>query len=59
MKIIMLNFEFPPIGGGGGNACLQLLRQFAQKKDLSIEFTADLFSCYIMADIMAGVRKGI
>jgi L-malate glycosyltransferase len=29
MKILMLNYEFPPIGGGGGNAHLCLLRKIS------------------------------
>ncbi len=31
MKILMLNYEFPPIGGGAANANLRLLRQYADK----------------------------
>ncbi len=37
MKILMLNYEFPPMGGGGGQAHLALLRQYAQKSDLHVE----------------------
>ena len=37
MKILMLNYEFPPIGGGAANANLYILRQFAQKNDLQID----------------------
>jgi L-malate glycosyltransferase len=33
----MLNFEFPPIGGGGANASWQLLLQYAGRKDLSVD----------------------
>ncbi len=33
----MLNFEFPPIGGGAANACRQLLRQYARRSDLSLD----------------------
>ena len=31
MKILILSHEFPPIGGGGANACFFLTREFAQK----------------------------
>lgn len=31
MKILMISHEFPPIGGGGANACFFLTREFAQK----------------------------
>jgi L-malate glycosyltransferase len=37
MKIILLNFEFPPIGGGAANATMQLLRQFAGRSVLSLD----------------------
>jgi glycosyltransferase involved in cell wall biosynthesis len=33
----MLNYEFPPIGGGAGNAHLCLLRQFAGRGDLKVD----------------------
>ncbi|MCJ7778753.1 MAG: glycosyltransferase, partial [Sedimentisphaerales bacterium] len=37
MNILMLNYEFPPIGGGAGNAHLCLLRQYADNSDLRID----------------------
>jgi len=37
MKILMLNYEFPPIGGGGGHAHLCLLRQYAGQPDLQVD----------------------
>jgi glycosyltransferase involved in cell wall biosynthesis len=30
MKILMLNYEFPPLGGGAGNATLYILKEFAK-----------------------------
>jgi len=33
----MLNYEFPPIGGGAGNAHLQLLKQYAGNSQLNID----------------------
>jgi len=33
----MLNYEFPPIGGGAGNAHLCLLRQYASNSDLKVD----------------------
>ena len=30
MKILIISHEYPPIGGGGANACFFLARQFAQ-----------------------------
>lgn len=37
MKILMLNYEFPPIGGGGGQAHLALLQQYAGRPDLQVD----------------------
>jgi len=37
MKILMLNYEFPPIGGGAANANLCILRQFAGRDDLHVD----------------------
>lgn len=37
MKVLMLNYEFPPIGGGSGNATLNLLKQFADLGDLTVD----------------------
>ncbi|MBN1974708.1 MAG: glycosyltransferase family 4 protein [Sedimentisphaerales bacterium] len=37
MKILILNFEFPPVGGGAANANLCLLRQYAGNNDLQID----------------------
>ncbi len=31
MKILIISHEFPPIGGGGANACFFLTREFVQK----------------------------
>jgi glycosyltransferase involved in cell wall biosynthesis len=36
MKILMLNYEFPPIGGGAAKAHLCLLRQYADNSDLQV-----------------------
>jgi glycosyltransferase involved in cell wall biosynthesis len=37
MKILMLNYEFPPIGGGAGQAHLAMLRQFAGQNELLVD----------------------
>lgn len=33
----MINYEFPPIGGGTGNACYYMLKEFSQYADLEID----------------------
>jgi glycosyltransferase involved in cell wall biosynthesis len=40
MKILMLNYEFPPIGGGAGKAHLAILKQYAGKSDLQVDVLA-------------------
>ena len=37
MKILMVNYEFPPIGGGGANANLALLKEYALLPDLNVD----------------------
>ncbi len=37
MKVLMLNYEFPPIGGGGGQAHRSLLTPYAGRKDLTVD----------------------
>ena len=37
MKILMLNYEFPPIGGGAGQAHLAILKQYAKRNDLLMD----------------------
>lgn len=37
MRILFLNFEFPPIGGGGANANAYLFREYAREDGLKID----------------------
>ncbi|MGI6278878.1 MAG: glycosyltransferase family 4 protein, partial [Patescibacteria group bacterium] len=37
MKILFLNYEYPPVGGGAGNATYYLLREYSKNKDLEID----------------------
>ncbi|RJP75622.1 MAG: glycosyltransferase family 4 protein [Desulfobacteraceae bacterium] len=36
MKILMLNYEFPPLGGGAANATSHILKEFSNFNDLNI-----------------------
>lgn len=36
LRILMLNYEFPPIGGGAGNATFYLLKEFSRYSNLQI-----------------------
>lgn len=37
LRILMLNYEFPPLGGGAGNANLYLLKEFKKFNNLNID----------------------
>ncbi|MFQ5964009.1 MAG: glycosyltransferase family 4 protein [Candidatus Scalinduaceae bacterium] len=43
-KILMLNFEFPPIGGGAANANYYLLKEFAKDPELEIDLVTSSVS---------------
>ncbi|MFP4190746.1 MAG: glycosyltransferase family 4 protein [Candidatus Hydrogenedentota bacterium] len=36
IRVLMLNYEYPPLGGGAGNATHYLLREFAAFKDIEL-----------------------
>jgi glycosyltransferase involved in cell wall biosynthesis len=37
MNILMLNYEFPPIGGGAGKANMNMLKEYSKRDDLNID----------------------
>lgn len=37
LKILMVNHEYPPIGGGGGYAGFNILKQFAGRDDIELD----------------------
>ncbi len=65
MRVLMLNYEFPPIGGGGGQAHRSLLAQYADREDLVVDvltsaagrgFSVEQFSDSIRIH-KVGIRK--
>lgn len=38
MKILFFNYEYPPLGGGAGNASKYILEQYAKIPDLEVDF---------------------
>ncbi|NTW29691.1 MAG: glycosyltransferase family 4 protein [Candidatus Moranbacteria bacterium] len=36
MKVLFLNYEYPPLGGGAGNATAYLLREYAKMANLTV-----------------------
>ncbi len=54
MKILMLNYEFPPIGGGGGQAHLALLQQYANRPDLEVDVLTSAPQPGLVTESVAG-----
>ncbi|MCK4798084.1 MAG: glycosyltransferase family 4 protein [Spirochaetes bacterium] len=44
MKILLLNYEFPPIGGGAGNATHYILNEFSKNKNIEIDLVTSSVS---------------
>lgn len=53
MKILFLNYEYPPLGGGAGNATAYLLEEFASEKNLEVHLVTSA-----MGDITEHIRVG-
>jgi len=49
MKLLFINYEFPPIGGGGANANYYILKEFARNGSLHVDLitSSDKSSDYI------------
>lgn len=52
----MLNFEFPPIGGGAGNANLELLREFSRIKNLKVDLVTSSPGAFEVGDFSENIR---
>ena len=37
MRVLMLNYEYPPLGGGAGNATRWLLEEFGRRDDVAVD----------------------
>lgn len=38
MRVLFFNYEYPPLGGGAGNASFYLLREYAARPELEVDF---------------------
>ncbi len=56
MRILFLNYEYPPLGGGAGNATKYLLRQFAQMSNVEVDLVTSSVGAARVEDIGGGVR---
>lgn len=46
MRVLMFNYEFPPLGGGAGNATFYLLKEFAKYNSLKIDLITSSIGKY-------------
>ena len=53
MKLLMVNYEFPPIGGGAGKAHQCLLREYARRKDLQTDVLTSVCGRGLTTDALA------
>ncbi|MBL7206674.1 MAG: glycosyltransferase family 4 protein [Candidatus Aenigmarchaeota archaeon] len=56
MKTLMLNYEFPPLGGGGSNACKYILKEMA-KKGVSIDLVTSSASNHFETETIGETIK--
>jgi len=47
-RILMLNYEFPPLGGGAANANYYFLREFSKNKNIKIDFITSSTSKFVI-----------
>lgn len=52
----MLNYEFPPLGGGAGNATYYLLKEFAKKDDIKIDLITSSVEGYQENNFSENIR---
>ena len=56
MNLLMLNYEYPPLGGGAGNATCSLLQEFANFTDLNIDLITASCSQYQEEQFSSNIR---
>jgi len=57
LRVLMLNYEFPPLGGGTGLACRQLLQALGKKPEVEVDLvTSGLGSAAVEERMAPNVR---
>lgn len=56
MKILFLNYEYPPLGGGAANATKYLLAQYQDKQNMSVDLVTSSVGAAHMEDLGGDVR---
>ncbi|HNZ25783.1 MAG TPA: glycosyltransferase family 4 protein [Spirochaetota bacterium] len=46
LKILMLNYEFPPLGGGAANATKYILKELSKNDNISVDFVTSSTNTY-------------
>jgi glycosyltransferase involved in cell wall biosynthesis len=55
-RVLMLCYEFPPLGGGAGNAVAHLMREFSKDPDISIDLVTSSSGAYEEAALSDRIR---
>ncbi|MBT4251268.1 glycosyltransferase family 4 protein [bacterium] len=55
-KVLVLNYEFPPIGGGAATATFNMLRVLARKKDIKINLVTSSEGSFKQEDFADNVK---
>lgn len=55
-RILMLNYEFPPLGGGAGNATYYLLKEFSKIDDLQIDLVTSSVNRYKKEQFSSNIK---
>lgn len=56
MNALILNYEFPPLGGGAGNATYYLLKEYTKRKDLNVVLITSSVSGHKEEDFSDNVK---
>lgn len=57
MKILFLNYEYPPLGGGAGNATKFLLQEYAKNPDVYVDLvTSAVDEEFMQLDVNENIR---
>ena len=54
-RVLMLNYEFPPLGGGAGNATRYLLREFARTGGLQVDLVTSSDGAFRVEEFAEGI----
>ncbi|MBI2439617.1 MAG: glycosyltransferase family 4 protein [Candidatus Moranbacteria bacterium] len=56
MKVLFLNYEYPPLGGGAGNATAYILREYAQRSDMEVHLVTSSCDEYQETSLSKNVK---